>query len=538
MSHPDVRLLMCAPSYDSNSDFSYPYKRHSVHSIQSLPSSAMDDPRELSSFYGRPASHISPPHYSMGSGHEGDNYTNAQYTPRAPEPPQHSLYAHTFYDYDLRQPHHQTGWGGVDPHTIASDSPMTYGTLGGSSFPEAPRLTPPPAPAITNGQRLTLAGSLDPTTGIFYRTPEHPRLRTAQACEKCRTRKAKCSGEHPACQRCITRGLVCEYAKEGRVRGPNRVKSKSSVSSVSDSRRASLAIEDSGRKSEPSNGASSAPPSSPGKNALQQSPPPSVPTTTERAKFSRPRPPHLRLDTESNHFQREERLAAEQAPLVQAEVLHRERSDSQPFVVFDEHGNHAPVYWTQEHGAEHEIAVGGSHMQTNNPPCDGEVEAGQMNYLLQQPFHPAMLELHHPVATIPAQLNMEPSQYQHTQNSISSLTYSATSASSVSSPVTPSSATYTERDTGGHMGSSAEFQFFLSYSDVERPQQQGFESTWSDPDQMHSTPTVDASHKLSLAVEGTWSEGIDYPMEPYHQERHEIDPVENMANQPLHYPQQ
>ncbi|KAJ7653071.1 hypothetical protein DFH06DRAFT_525306 [Mycena polygramma] len=39
--------------------------------------------------------------------------------------------------------------------------------------------------------RITLAGSLDPTTGIFYRTPEHPRLRTAQACEKCRSRKAK-----------------------------------------------------------------------------------------------------------------------------------------------------------------------------------------------------------------------------------------------------------------------------------------------------------------------------------------------------------
>ncbi|KAJ6531365.1 hypothetical protein DFH09DRAFT_1183446 [Mycena vulgaris] len=44
---------------------------------------------------------------------------------------------------------------------------------------------PPPQP------RITLAGSLDPTTGIFYRTPEHPRLRTAQACDKCRTRKAK-----------------------------------------------------------------------------------------------------------------------------------------------------------------------------------------------------------------------------------------------------------------------------------------------------------------------------------------------------------
>ncbi|KAJ6480263.1 hypothetical protein C8R45DRAFT_1100850 [Mycena sanguinolenta] len=52
---------------------------------------------------------------------------------------------------------------------------------------------PPLAP------RITLAGNLDPTTGIFYRTPEHPRLRTAQACEKCRARKAKCSGDHPSC---------------------------------------------------------------------------------------------------------------------------------------------------------------------------------------------------------------------------------------------------------------------------------------------------------------------------------------------------
>jgi hypothetical protein len=62
---------------------------------------------------------------------------------------------------------------------------------GPSSYPQSPTValpqehTEPPIP------RWTLAGSLDPTTGIFYRTPEHPRLRTAQACEKCRTRKAK-----------------------------------------------------------------------------------------------------------------------------------------------------------------------------------------------------------------------------------------------------------------------------------------------------------------------------------------------------------
>ena len=37
----------------------------------------------------------------------------------------------------------------------------------------------------------TMSGSLDPATGIFQRAPEHPRVRTAQACEPCRKRKAK-----------------------------------------------------------------------------------------------------------------------------------------------------------------------------------------------------------------------------------------------------------------------------------------------------------------------------------------------------------
>jgi hypothetical protein len=36
-------------------------------------------------------------------------------------------------------------------------------------------------------------GSLDPATGVFSRASDHPRLRTAQACEKCRLRKAKVS---------------------------------------------------------------------------------------------------------------------------------------------------------------------------------------------------------------------------------------------------------------------------------------------------------------------------------------------------------
>ncbi|KAI0249450.1 hypothetical protein BJV78DRAFT_1227413 [Lactifluus subvellereus] len=68
------------------------------------------------------------------------------------------------------------------------------------------------------------AGSLDPATGVFSRAADHPRIRTAQACEKCRARKAKCSGEHPTCQRCLARGLDCVYASERRMRGPNKPK--------------------------------------------------------------------------------------------------------------------------------------------------------------------------------------------------------------------------------------------------------------------------------------------------------------------------
>ncbi|KIY50728.1 hypothetical protein FISHEDRAFT_71052 [Fistulina hepatica ATCC 64428] len=40
------------------------------------------------------------------------------------------------------------------------------------------------------------------------------RQRTTQACEKCRERKTKCSGDRPVCRRCTARGLTCVYAKD------------------------------------------------------------------------------------------------------------------------------------------------------------------------------------------------------------------------------------------------------------------------------------------------------------------------------------
>jgi hypothetical protein len=61
------------------------------------------------------------------------------------------------------------------------------------AYSQSPTTASPLDAAVPQIPRWTLAGSLDPTTGIFYRAPEHPRLRTAQACEKCRTRKAKVS---------------------------------------------------------------------------------------------------------------------------------------------------------------------------------------------------------------------------------------------------------------------------------------------------------------------------------------------------------
>ncbi|CAL1697123.1 unnamed protein product [Somion occarium] len=97
-----------------------------------------------------------------------------------------------------------------------------------------------PAPSDRRPWEMgAMAGSLDVNTGVYQRAPEHPRVRTAQACEKCRIRKAKCSGETP-CQRCRSRGLTCEYAPERKMRGPNKVKRKSVVDAAS-ARRASVA---------------------------------------------------------------------------------------------------------------------------------------------------------------------------------------------------------------------------------------------------------------------------------------------------------
>lgn len=188
------------------------------------------------------------------------------------------------------------------------------------------RTQPTPLDAFAgdrNVPRLTFAGNLDPSTGIFYRTPEHPRLRTAQACEKCRTRKAKvgpqpsslanlltfqqCSGEHPSCKRCTNRGLVCEYAKEGRVRGPNKPKIRP-VTSKEELARTST---DTTSRNSPSSDTttndlpfSSATYHSTNRSSHRRN---SISTSISLGDHrpSRPRPPNLRLESSSNLYRLE-----------------------------------------------------------------------------------------------------------------------------------------------------------------------------------------------------------------------------------------
>ncbi|CAE6451183.1 unnamed protein product [Rhizoctonia solani] len=71
---------------------------------------------------------------------------------------------------------------------------------------------------------------------FFLRSPTpSKRQRTNQACEKCRERKAKCNGARPTCQRCAARGHICEYAKERRMRGPNKTGRRGSIEDPTDS---------------------------------------------------------------------------------------------------------------------------------------------------------------------------------------------------------------------------------------------------------------------------------------------------------------
>ena len=81
----------------------------------------------------------------------------------------------------------------------------------------------------------------------------------------------QCSGERP-CQRCVNRGLHCEYAPERKMRGPNKIKRKG-ASKDRQSRRASVA-------------SSSASASTSSDDDSHHPPSPEAPFTTEPRQFT------------------------------------------------------------------------------------------------------------------------------------------------------------------------------------------------------------------------------------------------------------
>lgn len=89
----------------------------------------------------------------------------------------HSTGFHHFYSAPNHfQPHPHTEIPIAIPDPSIHHSPqLAHAPLSNNSVADAPGVS----------------GSLDPSTGLFSRTAEHSRIRTAQACEKCRSRKAK-----------------------------------------------------------------------------------------------------------------------------------------------------------------------------------------------------------------------------------------------------------------------------------------------------------------------------------------------------------
>ncbi|KAH9885570.1 hypothetical protein C8Q73DRAFT_659618 [Cubamyces lactineus] len=264
-------------------DFAFP--PHRPHSAYELPY-ALGAPQSSSSSSIYPHSHLDP---SMLASHStrhlhqvASDSSQSLYLPEHPDaylnPYHSSAIPYPYLDSHLSQyslPHRPTsphsvytassGWAAPDaygvPYDAASSSSSFLHNLQNvidsthTSQVQQSANAAQAAAAAAASQRSsspsssswTLSGSLDPATGVFQRSVEHPRLRTAQACEKCRIRKAKCSGDHPACQRCISRGLQCEYAPERKMRGPNKNKRKSiskrseTSPSGSDHRRSSIA---------------------------------------------------------------------------------------------------------------------------------------------------------------------------------------------------------------------------------------------------------------------------------------------------------
>ncbi|KLO19225.1 hypothetical protein SCHPADRAFT_81365 [Schizopora paradoxa] len=133
-------------------------------------------------------------------------------------------------------------YGNVMPGQALGSQPFVGSPVsrpsGGANFPAPSSFSG--APRTSGFSRRVEGSSLGPSRHsvssasgsepYFCRTPNSTlRQRTAQACEKCRDRKTKCSGERPVCKRCSERGMVCKWAPETRVRGHSRSKASGQI---------------------------------------------------------------------------------------------------------------------------------------------------------------------------------------------------------------------------------------------------------------------------------------------------------------------
>ncbi|KAF9473782.1 hypothetical protein BDN70DRAFT_356308 [Pholiota conissans] len=106
----------------------------------------------------------------------------------------------------------------VTDHVAATSSNSSYAReVSRSPLPAADESsTASPVPSAGDGASDK---SFSNDQELFVLKPQSLRQRTAQACDKCRERKTKCSGHRPVCTRCTNRGLLCEYTiRESRVR--------------------------------------------------------------------------------------------------------------------------------------------------------------------------------------------------------------------------------------------------------------------------------------------------------------------------------
>ncbi|KAF6806544.1 Nitrogen assimilation transcription factor nirA 5 [Colletotrichum sojae] len=92
----------------------------------------------------------------------------------------------------------------MDSRSPGARPPVPEGEASAASTAFRPIL-----PAITAGSSQGLG------TGTFPdRLTKHPRHQVPSACLQCRRRKVKCSGTRPACWRCATQDLECEWDTE------------------------------------------------------------------------------------------------------------------------------------------------------------------------------------------------------------------------------------------------------------------------------------------------------------------------------------